>query len=69
MAEKKTWADYPYKFAPTNKMTTKDLTSLLEHLFGMKAFPTEFVEGLPDELKKHFQIRENVHERPGYVSK
>lgn len=67
MAERKTWADYPYKFAPTKKMTTKDLTLLLEHLFGMKAFPSEFVEGLPEDLRRHFVVRENVHERPGYV--
>ncbi len=67
MAEtKKTWADYPYKFDPTKTLTTKEMTLLMKHLFGMKAFPEPFVEGLPKDLKKHFQVRENIHARPGY---
>jgi len=65
--EKKTWADYPYEFKPTKSLTTKEITMLLHHLFGMKGFPKDFIDGLPDEIKQHFNERENIFKKPTFI--
>lgn len=62
--KQKTWADYPYQFLPDGKLTANDITQLLSELFAVKAFPREFVDGLPKELQKHFSLRNNPEAAP-----
>lgn len=62
--KQKTWVDYPYQFAPKGKMTTTELTAMLGEMFAIKAFPEEFVDALPDNLKKHFSKRDKPEQAP-----
>jgi len=53
------WKDHPYVFRPKRDLTLPEVNMLLKEILKMKAWDEESYENLPDELKEHFEERED----------
>lgn len=63
------WSKFPYQYRPKRDLKAKEVSQLLEHLFKLKVFPETFYEQLPDNLKEHFEKRENPEQPPVVLTK
>ena len=64
MTIKPSWSEYPYSFNPEKTLTTKEITEVLRYLFYIKPLSSDYVGNLPEDIQKHFTLRDNLEEQP-----
>ena len=64
MTNNPSWGDFPYSFDPSKTLSTKEITEVLRYLFYVKPLSSEYVESLPEDIQKHFVLRDNPEVQP-----